>query len=280
MQKRILAVHDISCVGKCSLTVALPILSAAGFETAVLPTAVLSTHTAGFTGFTCRDLTDDIRPIMDHWEKEGITFDAIYTGYLASFEQIDLVKELIRRFRRENTVVLVDPVMADNGQMYPAFDENFAAGMATLCAESDIVIPNLTEASFMLKSEYRAEGYDEGYIRSVLKSLTDLGPKSAVLTGVTFENGTLGAAAYDAASDKMSFYVNERLEGAYHGTGDVFGSAFLAAYMAKGDLSYAIRVAVDYTLAALRRTKIAGTPWNFGVDFENSTGDLLRLLDK
>ena len=278
MQKRILAVHDISCIGKCSLTVAQPILSAAGFETAVLPTAVLSTHTAGFTGFTCRDLTDDIRPIMDHWEKEKITFDAIYTGYLASFEQIALVRELISRFRGDETVVLVDPVMADNGKMYPAFAEDFAAGMATLCADADVVIPNLTEAAFIMKTPYLAGGYSAEDVRALAKMLCEAGPKTAVLTGISFEDGTLGAAAYDKASGELSTYVNERLDGSYHGTGDVFGSAFLAAYMTKGDTAFAIKTAVDFTLAALRRTKIAGTPWYWGVDFENCLGDLIATL--
>ena len=264
MQKRVLAVHDISCVGKCSLTVALPILSAAGIEASVLPTAVLSTHTGGFEGYTFRDLTEDIRPISAHWKSLNLKIDAVYTGYLGSFEQLTLVSELIRDFRRPDSVVLVDPVMADNGK---------------LCGIADIIVPNLTEAALMLGEEYR-ESYDRAYIETTLKKLAAIGPRKVVLSGVSFEPNKLGAAAYDSATDTISYYFAERVDGYYHGTGDVFGSALLAAVMNGFSLSDSIRVAVEYTVGAIRRTKAAGTDIRYGVDFENEIPNLLRLLRK
>ena len=188
--KRIVTVQDISCVGKCSLTVALPIISAMGVEAAILPTAVLSTHTM-FSRFTCADLTDQIRPITEHWAEEGLDFAAIYTGYLGSFEQIDLMKEMFRRFKREDNILFVDPAMADNGKLYPAFDEAFARHMATLCAEADIIVPNTTESCFMTGTEYKSE-YDEAYVKALLAKLAALGAKVCILTGVGFEEGKTG----------------------------------------------------------------------------------------
>ena len=146
--KRILTIQDISCIGKCSLTVALPIISALGVETAILPTAVLSTHTM-FNNFTFHDLTDEIVPITKHWKEENLDFDIIYTGYLGSARQIDLVADLFDEFKTENNLTIVDPVMADNGKLYPGFDEAYATQMTSLCAKADIIIPNITEASYL-----------------------------------------------------------------------------------------------------------------------------------
>lgn len=176
-QKRIAAIHDISCVGRCSLTVALPILSAAGFDTSVLPTAILSTHTGGFEGFTYRDLTTDIKPISNHWQSLNIKFDALYSGFLGSFEQIDLVAELFDTFRSKETLVMVDPVMADNGVLYSVYSPEMAKGMSKLCAKADIIVPNLTEAAFLLEEEYVGENYSQEYIESLLKRLSVLGAK-------------------------------------------------------------------------------------------------------
>ena len=153
--KRVAAIHDISGVGKCSLTVALPIISAAGVECSVMPTAVLSTHTGGFEGFTFRDLTDDLRPIAEHWKKENICFDALYSGYLGSLGQIDIVRDIFEMFRTPETWIMVDPVMADNGRLYSLFTLDHVKGMAKLCGRADVIIPNRTEAAFMLEREYR-----------------------------------------------------------------------------------------------------------------------------
>ncbi|MDR2492343.1 MAG: pyridoxamine kinase, partial [Coriobacteriales bacterium] len=186
MQKRVITIQDISCVGKCSLTVALPILSAAGIETSILPTAVLSTHTGGFTGYTFCDLTDEITPITKHWKTLGLRVDALYTGYLGGHEQLELVSRIFKDFRQEGTLVLVDPAMADQGELYPAFDLSFAAGMRDLCTEADIIAPNITEACLILDKEYPGEDYDAAFVEDTLRDLADLGPSLVVLTGVSF----------------------------------------------------------------------------------------------
>ena len=160
--KKILTVQDISCVGQCSLTVALPIISACGVETCVLPSAVLSTHTAGFNGYTFRDLTEDMPVIKNHWMSEGIKFDAIYTGYLGSTKQIDYVQDLFRDVATENCIKVVDPAMADNGNLYPGFDMAFVEAMKKLCAQADYIVPNVTEACFLTGTEYRSS-YDSQY---------------------------------------------------------------------------------------------------------------------
>ncbi|MBP3729442.1 MAG: bifunctional hydroxymethylpyrimidine kinase/phosphomethylpyrimidine kinase, partial [Lachnospiraceae bacterium] len=193
--KRILTIQDISCFGKCSITVALPVISSMGVETTILPTAVLSTHTM-FQGFTVKDLTDQLLPICQHWKKEGIHFDAIYTGYLGSAEEIEITKTIFREFKSPDTLIFIDPVMADNGKMYPAFDETYAALNAGLCGEADIIVPNITEACFMTGMEYKEE-YDEAYILELLSRLAKLGAKTVVLTGVSLSRGRTGIYGLD-----------------------------------------------------------------------------------
>ena len=251
--KRIVTVQDISCVGKCSLTVALPIISAMGTEAAVLPTAVLSTHTM-FKGFTFCDLTDEIEPIVAHWKKENMDFDAVYTGYLGSARQIALTKDLISKFKGANTLVLVDPAMADGGRMYTGFEKSFALEMATLCSVADIIVPNLTEASFMLGEEYVAEGYDEEYIKDMLKKLTALGCKTAVITGVSFEKDKLGVMSYDSESGEYFSYFRERIPESFHGTGDVFASTFLGALMRERSVGDSLKIATDFTVECIKAT--------------------------
>lgn len=276
--KRVIAIHDISCFGKCSLTVALPILSACGVECTCLPTAVLSTHTGGFTGFTYRDLTDDLEPIAKHWKEIGLKFDGIYTGYLGSFRQIDIVKEYIDSFCPDKKgLVLVDPVMADNGVMYPLFDKKFAKGMGTLCERADIIIPNVTEASFLLEEEY-PKVQDKACIDGLLKRLSDRFCDKVVLTGVKFEEGKIGAACFDKVTGKYSYYFNDYVEGYFHGTGDVFSSALLGAVLNGFELEKAIAVAVDFTLESIKRTNAEGTDSRFGVDFERSLVNLIKSI--
>lgn len=274
--KRIVTIQDISCVGKCSLTVALPIISAMGVETAIIPTAVLSTHTM-FQNFTCRDLTEEIKPITEHWKGEGIDFDAIYTGYLGSLEQIDLVKGVFREFKKEGNVAVVDPAMADNGKLYPAFDENFAGQMATLCGEADIILPNITEASFMVGMEYK-EVYDEAYAKEMLKKLADLGCKIAVLTGVGFQEGMTGVMGYESATGEYFYYSHEKLPVSYHGTGDIYSSTFVGALMRGKDWKEATRVAADYTARCIRLTMEDKNGRWYGVNFEEAIPFLLEQL--
>jgi pyridoxine kinase len=278
MQKRVITIQDISCIGKRSLTVALPILSAAGIETSILPTAILSTHTGGFTGYTFRDLTEDVEPITAHWKSLDIRADALYTGYLGSEEQIELMKKLFADFRQEGTVILVDPAMADQGKLYPAFDEQFARGMGNLCAQASIIAPNLTEASFILDKPYPGDDYDQPYIEQTLRELAALGPAQVVLTGVSFEQGKLGAAAYVRSLDSFEYYFTERVEGYYHGTGDIYSSALLAGILNEKPLADAIRIACEFTVAAIRRTRAAATDPKYGVDFEHELGTLIGLL--
>ena len=277
--KRIVTVQDISCVGKCSLTVALPIISAMGTEAAVLPTAVLSTHTM-FKGFTFCDLTDEIEPIVAHWKKENMDFDAVYTGYLGSARQIALTKDLISKFKGDNTLVLVDPAMADGGRMYTGFEKSFALEMATLCSVADIIVPNLTEASFMLGEEYTAEGYDEEYIKGMLKKLTALGCKTAVITGVSFEKDKLGVMSYDSESGEYFSYFKERIPESFHGTGDVFASTFLGALMRERSVGDSLKIATDFTVECIKATLGNPKERKYGVNFEEEIPYLVSRMDK
>ncbi len=276
--KRIVTIQDISCVGKCSLTVALPIISAMGIECGIVPTAVLSTHTM-FKEFTCKDLTDQVAPIAAHWTRESFKFDAVYTGYLGSFEQIDLMKDYFDRFGTEDNLLFVDPAMADNGKLYPAFDEAFAKHMGTLCAKADIIVPNITEACFMTGMEYRTD-YDEAYVKELLIRLCDLGAKISILTGVGFEEGKTGVMGYDKAKKEFHYYCHEKLPVSYHGTGDIFSSTCVGAMMNDMDWKEAIKVAADYTMECIRLTlEDPAKPW-YGVNFEQAIPYLLKRIGK
>ncbi len=274
--KRIVTVQDISCVGKCSLTVALPIISAMGVETAIVPTAVLSTHTM-FKNFTCKDLTEEIVPITKHWKNENIGFDAIYTGYLGSEEQIDILTNMFKEFKTKDNVILVDPVMADHGKLYPAFDEAFAAKMAKLCGHADIIVPNITEASFMTGMEYK-EKYDEAYVKEMLIKLSELGAKISILTGVSFKEGTTGVMGYDKEKDEFYYYSNRLLDASYHGTGDIFASTMVGALMRGMDWKCAIKVAADYTAECIKITMEDENGCWYGVNFELAIPYLLELI--
>lgn len=275
--KRIVTVQDISCVGKCSLTVALPIISALGVECAVIPTAVLSTHTA-FSGFTFCDLTDEIEKISAHWQNEKIDFDAIYTGYLGSFRQIELMK----KFFSDNPGAMrfVDPAMGDNGKLYPGFTEDFAKEMASLCAMADVIVPNITEAAFMLGAEYKGEGYDEAYVKDLLDKLTSLGAKKAMITGVSLEPGKLGVMMKDSETGEYESYYTEKIEKMYHGTGDVFASACLGALVRGKDLKGAAKIAADFTVESIKCTvKDRESNW-YGVNFEEAIGSLTDAIKR
>ncbi|MDR2865987.1 MAG: pyridoxamine kinase [Methanomassiliicoccaceae archaeon] len=280
IQKRVAAIHDISCFGRCSLTVALPIISATGVETAVIPTAVLSTHTGGLTGFTYRDLTDDIEKIVDHWISLNLRFDAIYTGFLGSFEQIDIISKTFDRLRSEGTMVIVDPVMADNGELYKIFPKDFPSGMKKLCEKADVIIPNITEAVMMLNEDYISGPYTCGYIESLLRRLGKINGRKAVLTGVSFNDEELGAASFDSETGKISYSFARRIPGYYHGTGDVFGSALTASLINGLSLEKATDIAVRFTVGSIQRTYDARTDIRFGVDFESGLKELAETVLK
>ncbi len=277
MDKKILTVQDISCVGQCSLTVALPIISACGIETAILPSAVLSTHTGGFSGWTFRDLTEDIPGIVDHWEKESIRFDAIYTGYLGSMRQIDLVKDLFFRLSAPGCLKIVDPAMADHGVLYYGFDEAFAHHMASLCGVADIALPNITEACMMTNTPYVETGYDEAYVRTLMERVLALGAKTVVLTGVCYREGELSIAILSRGDKEISYYTHERLDKSCHGTGDIFASAFTGAMVRGKTPLEAARVAGNFTLAGMKAT--AKDHW-YGTQFEKAIPVLLEELEK
>ena len=278
-QKRVLAVHDISGVGRCSLTVALPIISAAGVECSVLPTAVLSTHTGGFTGYTCRDLTDDLLPMARHWETLGERFDAIYMGYLGSFAQMDMMREVFSILADKETLIAVDPVMGDNGKLYAAFDMTFPPAMRGLCTHADLIKPNMTEAALLLGEEYQPGPYTKEYVEGVLSRLAKVTKtRQIVLTGVYFDEKLLGAATFDAATGEIAYIFGENVPGLYHGTGDVFGSALVGALVRGMTLSEAVRAAVDFTVSAIRTTAKAGTDIRYGVNFEKNLPVYMKAL--
>ena len=225
---RILTIQDISCIGQCSLTVALPILSAFGIEACILPSAILSTHTAGFKGFTCYDFSEEMQKISFHWEKEKIHFDAFYTGYLLNEEQIRIINDIFTKFGNINTKIIIDPVMGDYGKLYPGFDLKFVKTMKNICLKADIIIPNLTEACFLTEYEYK-EVYDEDYILNLVKKLEELGPKLIILTGIGYTEDSTGVIVSEKG--KIKYYKHRRIEKNYHGTGDIFSSVFVGAFM-------------------------------------------------
>ena len=276
--KRIITVQDISCVGRCSLTVALPIISAAGVEAAVLPTAVLSTHTA-FPKFTFCDLTGEIEKISKTFVELDIGFDAIYTGYLGSHRQLSLVSEMIERNGGDNCKIVVDPAMADHGKLYPGFTPDFARAMAGLVSHADLVLPNITEACFMLDIPYR-EDYTENEIKDILVGLTDLGAKTAALTGISFEEGKVGFYAYDSEKREFFSYYNEKMPISFHGTGDVFASSALGAMMRGHTTESALKVAVDFTLECIRKTMADPERRFYGVNFEEALPYYIERLKK
>ena len=275
--KRIVSIQDVSCLGKCSLTVALPIISAMGVECSIVPTAVLSTHTM-FSGFTCKDLTDQIEPIAAHWKESGLGFDAVYTGYLASAEQIDYVCAFFDAFRREGSLIVVDPVMADNGKRYPAFGPDFPAQMAQVCAKADLILPNLTEASLLTGLPYRTE-HDEVYIKEMLQALAALGPRYVALTGVSFEPDKLGVMYYDKVTGQYGSYFTQRLPASFHGTGDIFASTCVGGLTRGLPLGDALALAADYTVESIRLTLESPDANWYGVEFERAISYLVQHLN-
>jgi len=274
MYKKVLTLQDISCFGQCSLTVALPILSASGMETVILPSAILSTHTAGFTGFTFRDLTDDLDLIADHWAKENVSFDCFYTGYLGSIAQIDKALRLSRERLNPGALLIVDPAMADNGALYSIFDMEYVKNMKRLCDVADILLPNITEAAFLTGMEYK-DSYGEDYIRELLSKLVSGDKQTVILTGVGYKKDTTGVVVYKGGN--MQYYEHVKIEKGCHGTGDVYASAFVGALL-NGKSEYdAARIAADFTVACILNTQDDADHW-YGVKFEPVLGKYIEML--
>ncbi len=273
-QKRVAAIHDISCFGKCSLTVALPIISATGVETAVIPTAVLSTHTGGFSGFTFRDLTDDILPVAEHWKKENIAVDSVYTGYLGSKEQVAIVMKAIEIIKAKDGLTVVDPVMADNGVLYGGFPEDFPMEMKKLCSVADIITPNITEACLMLGKTYKKGPYTKEYIEDILLGLSEITKGKIVLTGVWFDEEKIGAATY--CNGETDYVFSNRVDAAFHGTGDVFTSTVVGSLLNGKNLKEAAQIACDFTAGCIKYTKEHNPNMKYGVNFEAMLPSLIK----
>ena len=277
--KRILSIQDISCVGKCSLTVALPVISAMGVEASVIPTAVLSCHTA-FSDFTFHDLTSEIEPIVSNLKKQNINFDAVYTGYLGSIEQINIITTLFENFKTDDNIIIADPAMADYGELYKGFDQNFADKMAQLCGKADVIVPNITEACYMLNIPYVGDNYDKTFIQKILVDLSNQGCEYCVLTGVSFEKDKLGVMSYNQKTNSFFEYYSEKLPNSFHGTGDVFASAFTGALMLNITKEEALKIAVDFTVDCIRATLNNKDYHWYGVDFENAIPKLIDRIKK
>ncbi len=297
--KKILTIQDISCVGQCSLTVALPILSACGVETAILPSAVLSTHTA-FSSFTFNDLTDDMPVIEKAWIEQGIKFDGLYTGYLGSVRQMDIVKSIKNSCLNEGAPLIVDPAMADNGKLYVGFDDKFVEAMRGLVAQADICLPNITEACLLTGTPYTAE-YDEDFLLEILEKLSGICSGTIVMTGACPEGISLkntkafvslspelkinnvdisgapisGAAIY--GHGKLEYYLHPKRPNSCHGTGDVFASAFSGAIMNGHDTLNAAKIAADYVLGCIDDTAKLDNHW-YGAAFEPGLGRLAQAV--
>lgn len=280
MQKRAVAVHDISCVGRCSLTVALPVLSAAGLDTAVVPTALLSTHTGEFTGYTHLDLSNQLLPIARHLSTLGLHFDAFYSGYLASGAQVDEVLEMTGLLCDESTHIFVDPAFADHGRMYSLMDDSIPRQMRRLCARARTIVPNLTEAAFLLDEPYPGEYATRETVSGLCHGLRALGPENVVITGVTFDSEQTGVALLAPGMHEPAFLFRKRYDGVFYGTGDVFASLLLGALMNDQSLQAAVDTALDITHQSIRLTLEGGEPLRYGVQFEKALPQYWARLQK
>lgn len=275
---KILTIQDISCYGQCSITVALPIVSAFGIETAILPSAVLSTHTAGFTDFTVRDLTEDLPAIQKHWEKEGIYFDAIYTGFIASIEQLDYIKDIIDSRLKEDGLVFVDPAMADHGEFYNGFDQEFADKMGELCKLGDYILPNTTEACYILHKPWKEEFTQEEMLE-MANELSEFTKRHVILKGDTSKKDKLGMIVLDKKESSCEIVYNDKIDYVSHGTGDVFASAFVGSTMKGKSPQDSAKIAGEFTKRAIEKT-VGDEDHKYGVKFEQVILDLNELLNE
>lgn len=270
--KKVLTIQDISCIGKCSLTVALPILSVLGNETAIIPTAVLSTHTA-FKDFTFKDLSDEILKIVEHWTKENFVFSSIYTGYLGSIRQIKIIENILEKLKFD--YFIVDPVMADNGKFYKGFNAIYASSMMNLCLKADVIIPNVTEAHFLLKKTY-TEYYDVNYIKEMLVEFKGMGIKNPIITGVKV-NDKLGVVAYIGKTNQFFEYYKDYIEKSIHGTGDIFASVFTGLYSNGISIETSLKIAVDFVYECILNSQNSDI-W-YGSEFEKTLPYLIKQVN-
>ena len=287
--KRVLTVQDISCVGKCSLTAAIPVISAMGIEVCPLPTAILSNHTA-FSSFSFLDLTDKIPEILNEWKNQGFHFDAIYTGYLGSIKQIDLVHKILDEFAQNDTLVVIDPCMADNGKLHTGFSQDFVIQMAKLCGRANVILPNMTEACFLVNQDYDIFTHTNESITKLMEKLLSLGAQQVILKGVEFSKEKIGVAycsqklfdnnfsTNENNMGDMNIYFHHRYDENFHGTGDVFASAVTGALVLKKDIKDAVKIACDFVQESIECT-LSNPNYNwYGVDFESALRNLPQKL--
>lgn len=267
MLKRVFAIHDMSGIGKCSLSAAIPIISALGVECNPIPTAILSSHTGEMEGYTFRDLTDDLTAYVNHWKTLDIKPDCIYIGYLASLKQIETVKYIINSFADSETLFICDPAMADSGRLYTGFDDDFVSNMAQLCKTADIITPNLTEAALITKTEYKPDA-DEEYLNDIIEKLKEYTKRYIVLTGVNPDKSKTGCLIYDKLSDKTVFLASEKYPGTYYGTGDIFTSVLCGCTVNGIDIFRSAEIALEFTSKSVKETYINQTDTRFGLAFE------------
>lgn len=278
MQKtsRVAVINDISGFGKCAAAISLPVLSATGAEVSVLPTALLSTHTGGFKGYTYKDLTEEMRGISAHWQKLGLKFDAVYSGYLANTEQIDIALELLDSLKSKNGIAVVDPTMGDNGRLYSGFKSDFAEKMLQLCCKADIILPNLTEAALLLGEKYPAKPHSENVVKNMAQKLWRKTGATVVVTGVEMEENNVSTIVYDG---EYFCYTTDKIQGHYHGTGDVFASTFVGSLMVdESDVKKAVKLAADFTKECVWATMNAGDEPKFGLKFEQCLPNLIEAM--
>ena len=277
---RIAAIHDMSGFGRCSLTVAMPILSAMGIQCCPLPTAFLSTHTGGFEGFTFLDMTDELPKVAAHWKSLNLDFQAIYSGFLGSERQIAMVEDFLLQFRSADTVAVIDPVMGDHGEVYQTYTPAVCAGMARLAELADVITPNLTEAALLLGVPYGELPVGEAGCREIVERLSLDGHRSVVLTGASTAPELTGAMCFDARTGRTEAVQTRRVPQEFHGTGDVFASVLTGALVQGAALPDAARQAVDFVRACAERTAKAGIPMREGVEFEPLLGLLTQPVDE
>lgn len=266
MQKKAAIVQDISCFGKCSTSVALPILAHKNIETAVLPTALLSAHTA-FPKYTCVDLTENMKTTVSDWKELGLRFDGIFTGYMLNTEQTEITHDFIREFKKEDTFVLVDPVMGDDGKPYSLLSEKSATGLSHLCSLADVITPNLTEAAMLLGKSPKIDHYDEAYVKDCLFALKALGCGIPMITGVSFEKDKIGAAFLK--NGKMQYLSSEKKDGVTCGTGDTFASVVFACMLSGETVESAVSSALRVVDKAIEECDT----W-YGIAFESALGEI------
>lgn len=276
-QKRAVLINDISCLGRCSLTAAMPIISACGIESVPLPTGIFSAHTE-FEGFVKKDLTDKIGEITNHWKSLGERFDCIYSGYLASCEQAESVRSFLLDFKKSDTLYICDPVMGDNGSFYKGIDDSFISEMRFLCSLADIIVPNVTEACMLTGTEMPDKNYGMDFIKELLISLRNLGSARVVITGVDFDDGQIGCAVYDSLTGKANMFFTPKSEGRFPGTGDVFAAALTAAVMNGKDFADAVQIAMGFTCKCVEATSDSDTDRKYGLCFETEIKNLIKSV--